>query len=98
MKYLILTLSFLCVNVFAQESAMQTECERQMALGICSVQTDARKYKPNAKVIIGKRRVAIETYLYVKSGDKAMCTIVERACLADSNSDVCFVGKAVWGN
>ena len=99
MKNTLILVAFflLSASAFGDAATMQAECERQMALGICAAQTDAKDYAPGSRVLIGRRRVAIETYLYVRNGDKAMCSMVQRSCLADAGGDVCFVGKALWG-
>lgn len=78
-------------------AAMVAECQRQMTLGVCSAANDTTVRPKGTKVIIGKRRVAVEAYDYVRKGDATMCPLVARACLADPDGDVCYTGKALWG-
>jgi hypothetical protein len=78
--------------------ALVAECERQMALGVCTAQIDKTRYPPNATVLIaGRGRVSLDAYLRIRNADKEMCVLARAYCATAPNGDECKTANALWG-
>jgi hypothetical protein len=98
MKHLLLLL-LAALPAFAQDlDPMLAECQRQMALGVCTAQVDKASYPPNATVLLaGVGRIPLDSYLTIRNAGDQMCNVARFHCTRNPNGPECKTAKALWG-
>lgn len=92
--------------------AVESECNRQMAGAVCSVENDTRVYSPNAVIYIGNscyrpadKALGImgacgyprSTYDLYRAAGNDMCKLIRPAAIADPRGPIYSMAKARWG-
>jgi hypothetical protein len=98
-KILITLLLTLSCSVFANVNVDKIvgECERQMALDICTAKIDRNSYPKNATVLLaGIGRINLDAYIKIKDAGDNMCTLARAYCTNTPNSDECKASQALW--
>ena len=97
MKHILISL-LLLGSAHASTDTMVAECERQMALGVCTALIDKSQYPPNASVLLaGVGRIPLDAYLKIRNADKQMCVLARAYCATAPTGGECKTAQALWG-
>lgn len=102
MKTILASIIALAATAAHADQAVRSECEFQMARGVCSVQLDRSDYPAGAThLFIRGKRVQLDAMLMLRSTDNSMCRVAEQACAAGASGtamqqDLCHIARARW--